>query len=185
MQVECAKDARLRGWSEGWIVLTRVTQHFTNFSLLILIFAHMTGERELAAVASVLELIVFIVYHILCRFDKTLLTYHDAGLAEQIMGLSPPMNLNLFPWLVLHLQHTIAPFTLWGSVTHLPEDVFLATAALLLYAAWNSFCERVQGRPAYPIQERLYKRSPILYRLTQLLVVALCVCCALILDDLF
>lgn len=162
-QIKCSEDAIRRGWSRPIVSLTRATQHFTLFSLLLVVCALASGHRETAVVATSLELLVFFLYHGIASYDPTLLGYDNPDLIRECMGWRPPFSRYIVVWLGLHIQHTLAPFILWGYAEHRPEDESLVFGALFFYIMWNHFCWSVQGRPAYPIQEKLWHRGRPVY----------------------
>jgi hypothetical protein len=184
-QQEWALDASRRGWSQWMIRFTRATQFFTLYSMLMVIAALITESREIAVVASVLEGMVFLLYHGICSYDAKLLAYDRHDIVEMCTGWLPPMNRYVFVWVGLHIQHTLVPTLLWSTVKHYPEDEWLVLLALTVYLALNHLCWLVQGHPAYPIQEILYGKGRHVYYGSVFLVYLACLLVCQTLDFLF
>lgn len=160
-QLECEQDARIRGWSKSMIILTRGSQHFTIYAQVWLIAALATGQREFACIAMVLGTVVFFLYHVLMFDDPQHLSYEPESFVAKIIAWTPPRDRFIIPWIGIRVQHIVLPLYFWvtGGVEHHPEDVMKSVYAAFAYHTWSLVCWTVQGKPAYPIQERLWNEG--------------------------
>jgi hypothetical protein len=130
-------------------------------------------------VAKTLGAAVFILYYGMLALDITLLVHpENLEVGRRIMGVAPPVRDGpglVAAWLMLHFQHLVCPLFLWleegvgvgapreteGDPVPPPQPCNPRIAiqdilvAYLAYVAWNGVCWSVQGRPAYPIQEKV------------------------------
>jgi hypothetical protein len=153
------KDALRRGWPISIIRLTRATQFFTLFGQTLVTIALFTNHTSLTVVAFVLDLVVAILYHGICRIDPSLLSYDDPHLARKVTALLPPMDEHFIVWLGLHGQHTVVPLLLWMSgvpFQHYVSDTWICMGLFILYSIHNLFCWKVNGIAAYPIQQVMW-----------------------------
>lgn len=173
--IKCAEDARIRGWSNWIIILTRATQHFTLYALMMVVLATYTDNHELSVIAASLECLMFVLYHMICFIDPNYLGYDNPDLIRECARLRPPLNRYFIVWLGLHFQHTIVPIVMMQNLKyHEPEDWIYVMIALMVYIQWNHFCWKVQGLPAYPIQNILYAFHPNIYYSSLFLCIVLC-----------
>lgn len=167
-QRERQADARKRGWSLPMIAVTRSTPFFTLYAQLWLVIALLTGHRECTSVAMILQTVVLVLYHVLAFLNPRHLTYEPEAFVQKIVGLIPPRDRHLLPWIGNRIQHHVSPLYLWvrgckflggDGVVHQPQDVWLALLALGVYYAWGNICWHVQGYSTYPIQARLWEKG--------------------------
>lgn len=154
---ECYQDAIQRGWHPFIIHFTRVTQYFTLYGQLWVIIAMMTDIHQFKIVAQYMGLWVFGLYSAIVYYDPTLLAWDDPDLVRQVTGMVPPMNKYFVVWCGLFFQHRIIP--LWYIVFEPVKPTFLEAMLAYVFASffmtWSAFTWEVQGKPAYPIQEKL------------------------------
>jgi hypothetical protein len=142
-----------RGFSKAIIVTTRSFQHLTVYAKLILILYLLTEIQALGPVAHFLEIFVFVCYHSIVTYDPKLLT-HDITVSKKVTGFWPPMDKHIFPWIGLHIQHTLCPLhaMLMPGVVYDQTGILSLFVASVGYVCWNYYCWYVQGIPVYPFQ---------------------------------
>ncbi len=157
-QRECEVDALVRGHHPFLIRFTRSTQFFTLYGQLWLILALLTENPTIRSIALIIETMVMILYFTFIRIDPTLLAYDGPVLVNQVTGFLPPMNRYCVVWFGLLVQHLICPLHLWvsGEIMFGHWDVIYAVCAVFAYICWSDFCWYVQGKPTYPIQQRVF-----------------------------
>ncbi len=84
-------------------------------------------------------------------------------------------------WIILHIQHTLAPAHMWCDVylqyyysyyygaagwgetslkiSTLSTELWILLITILIYGLWNLFCWFVSSEPAYPIQRNVYRNG--------------------------
>jgi hypothetical protein len=154
---ECQKDAIKRGWHPLVVELTRGTQYFTLYGQLWLIIAMFTDFHPYKVIARFMGLWVFGLYSAIVSYDPTLLAWDDPVLVRQVTGVLPPTNKYVVVWCGLFFQHRIVPlwYILVEPIRPMLIEGILAFVAGYLFILWSEFTWYVQGRPAYPIQEKL------------------------------
>jgi hypothetical protein len=174
-----AKVREKWGFAVDWA--TTGLQHLTICSLGLLVvylLLRLQGDVQSAAMLAVvvlpLQTMVGILYWSLALYDPFLLFPRGNFPKEQDKADSILRQIIVFPsfqqpglvffWLLMHMQHTVAPCHLWIEVflgelptsgLSLGGEVLMALSAGLAYLLFNMFCWRVRGIPAYPFQARL------------------------------
>lgn len=157
---ECEADALKRGWPLAMIRFTRCTQFFTLYAQAWLILAISSEVHACKAIAKVTSTMVCALYYVLVGINPMLLSWDaDVELVRKVTRIYPPRDRYVVVWAALHFQHLACPlyFYLVDFVTINPieGDGLVCVYALFGYVGWTLVTWRVQGKPAYPIQQRL------------------------------
>ena len=161
--------------------VTTGLQHLTICSLGLLcvyLFLREMGYVETAAVLAVivlpLQTMVGVLYWSLVLYNPYLLFPRSNFPKDDQEADRVVRQFTIFPtwgqpalvffFILMHLQHTVAPGHLWAEVYlgALPPsgltratEVSMALVAAAAYLGLNLFCWRVRGIPAYPFQAAL------------------------------
>jgi len=161
-QVEAAKNAKIRGWNNFTILITRTCPYLTLYSQIWTILAIYSLNPTIMFVAQSMTIIVFCLYHGINLIDPTNLTYHPVEFVKEVISWKPPNNWNIIIWAGLHVQHTVFPFYLYYltikyeiNYTNDIRIVLTSYLAMIVYIIWHTFCWIVQGIPAYPFMTKL------------------------------
>jgi hypothetical protein len=182
---EAQDESLARGFLYPTVVVTRLLQHYTVCSQILLVvsicrdisilnsFDNDPCNNDLKIITCIIQTNLFVLYHFFIYFGPEFLTHIEnfpsIEYLKSVVSWKPPINAldRAIVWTILKIQHVLAPLHYWIYFSNTDPKIISYNGHLrrdtnilfFIYGLWNFWCWYVQGVPPYPIQSIVYEKS--------------------------